>query len=249
MARWRARIEFDAAMSDKQANQAARRMALHAGTVIPDEARRRVEVVLDTEAGTLRQAVTLALRTARAALAEADVAGAPLAVHATTLAGRQVDVSQPLRTELISPAEIGKILGVPKAKLREITMRPDFPPPVVRIRGGAIYARSAVDAFHAGWDGRYGPPSRTHAHVATELAHIPKGKPRTLQQELRLRYNYERSTDLSGNPQSSPSDTLARVIEMIWEHHPDFKPDYDRAFFHPHPSRRRAALRLVTTAD
>ncbi len=129
MARWRARIEFDAAMSDKQANQAARRMALHAGTVIPDEARRRVEVVLDTEAGTLRQAVTLALRTARAALAEADVAGAPLAVHATTLAGRQVDVSQPLRTELISPAEIGKILGVPKAKLREITMRPDFPPP------------------------------------------------------------------------------------------------------------------------
>ena len=128
-------------------------------------------------------------------------------------------------------------------------MRPEFPPPVTRVRGGAIYARSAVEAFHAGWDGQYGPASTTHAHVAAELARIPKGKPKSPQQALRLLYNYERSTDLPRNPQCSPSETLSRVIEMIWEQDPDFEPDYDRSFFHPHPTRRRPTLRLVTTAD
>lgn len=249
MARWRARIEFDAAMSDKQAKYAARRLGLHAGTVSRDQTRRRVEVALDSEAATLRQAVTLALRAARAALAEVGVAGAPLAVHVTILGGHRVDASQPLRTELISPAEVGKILGVPKAKLREITMRADFPPAVLRVRGGAIYARSAVEAFHAGWDGEFGPASSTHAQVAAELEHIPTGQPKTPQQWLRRLYNYFRSTDIPRNPKPSPSDTLTRVIEMIWEQDPDFRPDYDRSFFHPHPIRRRPALRLVHTAD
>jgi len=85
--------------------------------------------------------------------------------------------------------------------------------------------------------------------VSAELAHIPPGKPKTAQQELRRHYNYQRSVDLASNPDCSPSDTLSRVIEWVWLGHPDFEPNYDRSFFHPHPKRGGPGLRLVTEAD
>jgi hypothetical protein len=248
VARWTARIEFDARLSDEQADEAAGRLAVHAGRVIRDEARHRVDVVFDLQASTLRHAIDRALRTARADLRVVGVAGSPLAAHVTSIGHGQADVGLPPQPELISPAEIGEILGVPKPRVREVTQRGDFPQPVARVRGGAIYARSAVEAFNAGWDHKFGPPSKTHARVAAELAHIPKGKPNTLQQRLRMHYNWERGWDLREDPENSASDTLSRVIEIIWQHHPDFEAVYDRSFFQPHPSRR-PSLRLVTAAD
>ncbi len=242
MATWRARIEFDAAADDERAGAMASQPA---GTVSYDRAGGQVALVFDVQAATLDRAVTLALRTAQAAHAAAGVPSQPLAAHVTAVASSPADQRQPPVPELIGPAEVATILGVPKGRLRQVTQRADFPPPVARARGGAIYARPMVEVFNAGWDRSFGPSSTRHAQIAAELARIPQGRPNTLQQRLRLLYNRERGYDLRENPDSRPSDTLFRLVDIIRARHPDFDPAYDRSFFPPHPSPARPALRLV----
>lgn len=246
MGTWRVRIEFDAAVDDDWVGRAASHLADRAGTVVRDEAGGQVAFVFDVEAAALGDAVPVALRTAEDAYAAAGVRGQAVAAHVTAAGHGQVDLSQPPVPELIGLTEVGEILGVSRGRLRQVTQRGDFPPPVARVRGGAIYARPAVEAFNAGWDRSFGPPSARHAQIAAELTRIPPGRPNTLQQRLRLLYNRERGYDLRGDPHTPPSATLFRLVDLLRARHPDFEPAYDHSFFPPPPSPPGPRLRLVT---
>jgi hypothetical protein len=137
--------------------------------------------------------------------------------------------------ELAGLAEVAAILGVSKQRVRELTERDDFPKPVAQLSGGAIYIKSAVEAFNSHWNRKSGRPGRYQTQVLAELAHIPKDNADLAQQTLRMIYNNTRLHDLSRDAPTSPGRTLFHAIKLTQQEFQNFEPRYDQSFFRPEP--------------
>ncbi len=68
--------------------------------------------------------------------------------------------------------------------------------------------------------------------IDEELKHIPHFDRGSDQNIFRVYYNSMRRHDLSQNPALPAKHTLIRAIEAIKKDRPDFKPIYEREFFH-----------------
>jgi hypothetical protein len=143
--------------------------------------------------------------------------------------------------ELAGLAEVAAILGVSKQRVRELTEREDFPPPVAQLSGGAIYVKSAVEAFNNHWNRKPGRPGKYQAQVSAELVHVPKDRANLAQQAFRMIYNNTRLHDLSRDVLTSPGRTLFHAIKLTQEEFAHFEPRYDQSFFQPEPPDRRYA--------
>ncbi len=141
--------------------------------------------------------------------------------------------------ELAGLAEVAAILGVSKQRVRELTEREDFPPPVARLSGGAIYVRSAVEVFNNYWNRKPGRPARYQTQVSDELIYIPKDQADPAQQTLRMIYNNTRLHDLSRDALASSGQTLFHAIELTRNNFASFEPRYDQSFFRLEPPDRR----------
>jgi hypothetical protein len=237
MTDWSACVEFDATLTDEQGATLAERLADRTGTVTRDEGRGRVAVAFHVAAGTLRQATDEALRAAREVVGVVGVAGGPVAVQVTTWADLQAELDRPRVPELVGLAEIAAMLGaMSKQRVRELAERDDFPPPVARLSGGAVYAKAAIEAFDARWPETPGRPGPRHTQISAELSYITKDRSDEPQQALRMVYNARRSHDLSRDPQTPAGLSLARAISSVREQYPDFEPRYDASFFEPVPT-------------
>lgn len=151
---------------------------------------------------------------------------------------RTTSVSVP---ELAGLAEVAAILGVSKQRVRELAERENFPPPVARLSGGAIYLKSAIEAFNDHWGRKPGRPGKHQASVSAELTRIPKDATDIAQQVLRMIYHNTRLHDLSRDPLTPPGRTLFHAIKLTQGDFADFEPRYDRSFFRLEPPDRRYA--------
>lgn len=147
-------------------------------------------------------------------------------------------VERPTVPELAGLAEVAAILGVSKQRVRELTQREDFPPPVAQLSGGAIYVKSTVEAFNNHWNRKPGRPSMFQAQVSAELAHIPTDKADPGQQALRMIYNNTRLHDLSRDTLAARGQTLFHAIKLT-QSFPNFEPSYDQSFFLLEPPDKR----------
>jgi predicted DNA-binding transcriptional regulator AlpA len=143
--------------------------------------------------------------------------------------------------ELAGLAEVAAILGVSRQRVRELAERDDFPQPVAQLSGGAVYVKSAIEAFNNHWNRKSGRPGKYQTQVLDELAHIPKINAVLAQQMLRMIYNNTRLHDLSRDALTTPGRTLFHAIKLTEEEFENFEPHYDQSFFQPEPPDRRYA--------
>lgn len=129
------------------------RERLPAAGVATDDTKGRTSVTAPVEASTLRQAVDTGLRQVREATGAQAVA-----LYVQTEQDRQADLIQPTVPELVSLTEIGKMLDVTKQRAGQLAARADFPPPVVRLASGPLYAKAAVEQFVKTWTRKTGRP-------------------------------------------------------------------------------------------
>lgn len=119
--------------------------ALPAGATVTQEGA-DVTVRLGLDASTLRQAVNQAL----AAVRHAGV-GRVETAHVTTTERAAAEAETPAAWDLMGVAEIAAALGVTRQRAGQVTGRPDFPAPVIRLASGPAWTRAAVEEFEGRW--------------------------------------------------------------------------------------------------
>ena len=112
---------------------------LHAGVIPTDDA---LVVTVNVEAGSLRQAIASALQHVEAA------AGAK-AVGVEALTHDEVErrLTVPVIPELVGYVEIAGMLGVSRARARQLAELDGFPPAVVTTATGPLRVRAAVEEW------------------------------------------------------------------------------------------------------
>lgn len=107
-----------------------------------------------------------------AAVLAADVEG-ELSPYFATLIGLDVETweatdaaaDEPNFPELVGAAEVGELLGVTRQRVHQLhTQRDDFPPPIVQLRMGPLWLKSAVEVWAETWERRPGRPPKVTSH-------------------------------------------------------------------------------------
>ena len=66
--------------------------------------------------------------------------------------------SQPTMPELLGAAEVADLLGVSRQRVHQLSLGPNFPEPLVRVRMGPLWGRSAIESFAKQWIRKPGRP-------------------------------------------------------------------------------------------
>lgn len=150
---WQATIEWTADTIDPQdsAGTILDALTTHHGGAVTYPAPGRYATTISVEAGTLRQAVALALQVVTAAASNAGHrAIVPVEIDIVDEPTAHARLQRPDIPELVGYAEIADLAGVSRARARQIaTDRTDFPPVAVDTGYGPLYVRQAVEAFLA----------------------------------------------------------------------------------------------------
>jgi len=93
-----------------------------------------------------------------------DDAGLPAwpLVHLDMMTEEQLDAepATPTFPDVAGVTEAAKMLGVSKQRLIQLTDRPDFPAPMVRLAAGPVWLRSSIEAFERRWPRKPGRPAK-----------------------------------------------------------------------------------------
>jgi hypothetical protein len=93
-----------------------------------------------------------------------DEAGLPAwpLVHLEMMTEERLDaeLAKPTFPDVVGVAEAAKMLGVSKQRLIQLTDRPDFPTPMVRLAAGPVWLRSSIRAFARRWPRKPGRPAK-----------------------------------------------------------------------------------------
>src|SRR4030095_8136327 len=80
---------------------------------------------------------------------------------AVTLDASDAENAEPNSPDLVSGPEAAELLSVSRQRLRHLaTAHPDFPPPLYKLRVGALWPRAAIQAFGAQWERKPGRPPK-----------------------------------------------------------------------------------------
>ena len=123
----------------------------------------RLDVTAETEA----EGITHARELLRAALAAVGHDLQVLAVSAQTVLEQEKQLAQSNVPELLGVAEVAEALGVSKQRVSELEESERFPAPLVRLRAGPIWSRTAIARFLRDWERRPGPRRRREAESAS----------------------------------------------------------------------------------
>lgn len=146
---WVGRIEYDTDLSADD----TQKLASTANATVTDG---RLTLVLNTEAGTCKQATEEILRVARDTIQAAGLRMQPAGLHVQTRADFDRGVIRPPLPTLVGYAEIAKILVVSRQRARIVAERPDFPAVASQTSAGPLYSREQVEAFNRTWERRAG---------------------------------------------------------------------------------------------
>jgi hypothetical protein len=97
-----------------------------------------------------------AMRTFRQVLPDLAV----IAVDVQTVDEQERQLVESNVPELLGVSEVAEALGVSKQRVAELADSESFPAPIVRLRAGPIWERSAIARFLGQWDRRPGRPAR-----------------------------------------------------------------------------------------
>lgn len=112
---------------------------------------------LTVKADTLRQAADAALHAARDAHAKAfGQPGTPTQVRVLTVEDHEKEISDPPEQDLVGNREIAEMLGVTPQRASQLTVRTDFPAPLVTLKSGPVYTRTSIEVFSLGWNRKPG---------------------------------------------------------------------------------------------
>ena len=62
---------------------------------------------------------------------------------------------------LVGASEVGEMLGVTRQRVHQLSGRPDFPVPLVKVAMGPLWDARAIRAFAEGWARKAGRPARS----------------------------------------------------------------------------------------
>ena len=131
-----------------------------ASPAIGDAPNGNLSVSLLLDAPTARIAVDQAMKTVTAALRDLGVNAPIVGVEAVTEAELERRNAELVIPDLVGIAEIADMLGVSRARAKQLTDRDGFPPAVARLKAGPVYVREQVEAFERRWDRRGGRPPK-----------------------------------------------------------------------------------------
>jgi hypothetical protein len=110
---------------------------------------------------------TLAARDAEAAFREALLTFRevlpelePVAIDVQSVVEQERQLAASNVPELLGVSEVAEALGVSKQRVAELSESGSFPAPIVRLRAGPIWERSAIARFLSQWPRRPGRPAR-----------------------------------------------------------------------------------------
>ncbi len=117
--------------------------------------RREVGVRYSVLARHAEAAVLEALRTFRRALPDLE----PVAIDVQTVVEQERQLAASNVPELLGVSEVADALGVSKQRVAELSESASFPSPIVRLRAGPIWERSAIARFLGQWARKPGRPA------------------------------------------------------------------------------------------
>lgn len=112
---------------------------LRAGVIPTDDA---LVITVNVEAGSLRQAIAAALQHVEAATSTKAVG-----IEALTHDEIERRLTEPVIPDLVGYAEIAGMLGVSRARARQLAELEGFPPAVVTTATGPLRVRAAVEEW------------------------------------------------------------------------------------------------------
>lgn len=68
---------------------------------------------------------------------------------------------RPDTPELLAATDVAELLGVSRQRVHQLSERPDFPAPYVRLGSGPVWTRPTIEAFDEAWSRKPGRPART----------------------------------------------------------------------------------------
>lgn len=63
--------------------------------------------------------------------------------------------------ELVTAADVARMLGVSRERVRELAKRDDFPAPAGRVARSLVWRRPEIEAWIQEWDRRPGRPAKS----------------------------------------------------------------------------------------
>jgi hypothetical protein len=97
-----------------------------------------------------------AMRAFRQVLPDLEV----IAIDVQTIDEQERQLAESNIPELLGVSEVAEALGVSKQRVAELAESESFPAPIVRLKAGPIWERSAIARFLGHWDRRPGRPAR-----------------------------------------------------------------------------------------
>jgi hypothetical protein len=97
-----------------------------------------------------------ALRTFRDVLPELE----PVAIELQSVGEQERQLAASNVPELLGVSEVAEALGVSKQRVAELSESESFPAPIIRLRAGPVWARSAIARFLNQWPRKPGRPAR-----------------------------------------------------------------------------------------
>lgn len=200
---WSARVEWPARdPSDEALMAIAETVDEHHSAVRSDAAAGTISVQITVTAGTLRQAVDVALTVARAAAAAADLRFTPTRLEVLPKEVFHDEVHHPRVPELVGYAEIAAMAGVSRQRARELPGLADFPPggrrTVHRAPAGPLPGRSVAGQLVP--DPRPPPPRKDRPHPWREFRRGWVGQNRAADVRRRRRPHHGHGEAVTGTP-------------------------------------------------